>query len=585
MIKVATVFSGIGSIEHSLKRMKIKHSITFACDNGGVDIFGKKIKDEVDEINNEIIYLTNHIDLMLNTTSKENTLEVCNDNELEDTKRLEFKTYVLGLKDKINTIKNQFNETLESINNLEIMNDIKNIVNQIMKILDESNDSKFKEYFDNVDNSKYLVLVTELKNYIKKKYPKLKSEFKELENISKNKEYRALRREIKELPKLLSQLHGTIKTLEELKILESIENFDEKKKYVDSLYSQKEKSNFVKKSYMANYKINNRDFHWNISLMDAREYKGKVDLFVGGSPCQSFSIVGKRGGFKDTRGTLFYEYARVLKECQPRFFIYENVKGVLSHDGGQTWEVMKNTFEDTGYKFKEYVFNSKDFGIPQHRERIFVIGFKNEDDYNKFEDPKKKELELTMDDLLEDYVDEKYYLQEKGIKFVTDEKNLKKRYTQINGEVALCQKANQQFNWHGDFIEEYTEEELKRMGKIDDKYFLSEKVKKYILSDEYFMNNKPSEELMDLDVARPLTATMHKMHRAGVDNYISYGKTLSPIDRRIRKLTPRECFRLMGFCDSFDLVCSDTQLYQQAGNSIVVDVFNSIMEELIKVHS
>lgn len=563
MIKVGTVFSGIGSIEHALERMNIPHKISFACDNGGVDIFGKKIKDEVKDISSEITYLLNHI----NSLS-----EGSND------------SYITGLSDRIKSIEIEFNFVLSNIENLEVMDDIKKTIDSIKTKLYEVNDFKFKDYFDDMDNSKYLVLVTELRKYIKKKYPELKLELEELDSLSKNKGYRAIRREIKELPKSLSQLHGTIKTIEELKNLEKIEDFNEKKKYIDSLYSQKEKSNFVKKSYIHNYKISDRNFHWNINLFDAREYKEKVDLFVGGSPCQSFSIVGKRGGFEDTRGTLFYEFARVLREAQPRFFIYENVKGVLSHDGGQTWEVMKNTFEDTGYQFKDYVFNAKDFGIPQHRERIFVIGFKNEEDYKKFEDPKKKGLEIIMNDLLEDFVDDKYYLPEKGVKFVTDEKNLQKKYTQINGEVALCQKANQQFNWHGDFVEEYTKDELKRMEKIDEKYFLSEKVKKYVLSDEFYMNNKPNEELIDLEIARPLTASMHKMHRAGVDNYISYGKKLSPKDRRIRKLTPRECFRLMGYCDSFELVVSDTQLYHQAGNSIVVDVFISIMDEIMKLY-
>ena len=244
---------------------------------------------------------------------------------------------------------------------------------------------------------------------------------------------------------------------------------------------------------------------------------------------------------------------------------------------------MKNVFEETGYKFKDYILNAKDFGIPQHRERLFVIGFRNKEDYKKFEEPKKLDLNFTMKDFLEDFVEDKYYLPKKGIDFVTDDKNLNKRYTQINGDIALCQKANQQFNWHGDFIEEYTKEELEQMGKIENKYFLSENVKKYILDDKFFMNNKENEKLIDLEIARPLTATMHKMHRAGVDNYISYGKKLDAEKRRIRKLTPRECFRLMGFCDSFKLVVSDTQLYHQAGNSIVVDVLISIVQEIMNI--
>ena len=151
--------------------------------------------------------------------------------------------------------------------------------------------------------------------------------------------------------------------------------------------------------------------------------------------------------------------------------------------------------------------------------------------------------------------------------------NLKKKYTQIDGEVALCQTKNQQFNWHGDFV--FVEENKDMEHTIEDleKYFLSEKVRKYVLdTGTKGFYAKPE---IDLEVARPLLTTMHKMHRAGVDNYVT-------TDGRIRKLTPRECLRLMGFSDSFEIVVSDTSMYQQAGNSIVVDVLMAIMNEVIE---
>ena len=169
-----------------------------------------------------------------------------------------------------------------------------------------------------------------------------------------------------------------------------------------------------------------------------------------------------------------------------------------------------------------------------------------------------------MQDLLDDNTDGKYYLPEKGIKFVTSKKNLDKRYTQINGQVALCQKANQQFNWHGDFV-------FEPAGKVDEKYFLSDKVAKYVMATgtkKFY--SKPET---DLSIARPLLATMAKMHRAGVDNYITRSG-------RIRKLTPRECLRLMGFDDSFKIVVSDTQMYRQAGNSIVVNVLMNVLKSM-----
>lgn len=135
-------------------------------------------------------------------------------------------------------------------------------------------------------------------------------------------------------------------------------------------------------------------------------------------------------------------------------------------------------------------------------------------------------------------------------------------------------EKNQQFNWHGDFV--FVEENNNKEELIEDleKYFLSEKVKKYVLSSG--TKGFYSRPETDLEIARPLLQSMHKMHRAGIDNYVT-------TDGRLRKLTPRECLRLMGFCDSFRIVVSDTSAYQQAGNSIVVDVLIHIMNQVLNV--
>ena len=287
-------------------------------------------------------------------------------------------------------------------------------------------------------------------------------------------------------------------------------------------------------------------------------------------------MVGKRLGLEDTRGTLFYEFARIVNECKPKVFIYENVKGLLNHDEGKTWQVVQDVFQELGYKIFSQTLNSKDFGIPQHRERIFVIAFK--DKKETFDFPKKIELHHSMQDFLEDYIDSKYYLKEKGIKFVTSSWNRRKKYTQINGDIALCQKANQQFNWHGDFVFENIPENesfdtfVFNVNDVEEKYYLSSKVKKYVLAGgtKTFKTSKDT----DLPVARPLLQSMHKMHRAGVDNYVTHNKG------RIRKLTPRECLRLMGFRDNFKIVASDTQMYRQAGNSIVVDVLIALLKQI-----
>jgi DNA (cytosine-5)-methyltransferase 1 len=331
----------------------------------------------------------------------------------------------------------------------------------------------------------------------------------------------------------------------------------------------------VKKTYFANYRIDSSSWHNDVTEFSAKKYKNKIDLLVGGSPCQSFSMVGKRLGFEDTRGTLFYEFARLIKESQPKVFIYENVKGLMNHDNGRTWKVILDVFHDLGYKISFKVLNSKDFGIPQHRERIFVVGFK--DHSVRFEFPSPIKLEHTMQDFLEDFTDSKYYLKDKGVKFVTSTKNRIKRYTQVNGQIMLCQKANQQFNWHGDFVyeqvmDEYFDDFVFDVNTVEEKYYLSDKVRNYVLAGG--TKNFRTSKNTDLNIARPLLQTMHKMHRAGVDNYVTHNKG------RIRKLTPRECLRLMGFKDSFKIEVSDTQMYRQAGNSIVVDVLIAILKSM-----
>ena len=287
-------------------------------------------------------------------------------------------------------------------------------------------------------------------------------------------------------------------------------------------------------------------------------------------------MVGKRGGLEDTRGTLFFDFARIVNECRPRVFIFENVRGLLSHDSGQTWRTIQDVFMGLGYDINTKTMNSKDYGIPQHRERIFVVGFRKKNPGFTF--PESINLEHTMQDFLEDFTESKYYLGTKGVKFVTSSKNRLKRYTQINGDIALCEKANQQFNWHGDFIFEGVESAIDsdefvfNVNEVEEKYFLSRKVKKYVLAGG--TKNFKTSKATDLPVARPLLQSMHKMHRAGVDNYVTYERG------KIRKLTPRECLRLMGFRDSFKIVVSDTQMYRQAGNSIVVDVLMALLKQI-----
>ena len=304
-----------------------------------------------------------------------------------------------------------------------------------------------------------------------------------------------------------------------------------------------------KTAYFANYDIDESRWHSDIHDFNAKPYRYKVDLFVGGAPCQAFSFVGARRGFEDTRGTLFREFARVVKECQPKVFIFENVAGLFEHDGGKTWDVIKHTFEDyCGYDVHYQLLNSKHYGIPQHRERLYCIGFRKK---TKFLFPAPIDLEYRMYDFLEDWTESKYYDTKSGKKYISP--------------------SGKKFKGSGKF-----NEFLFDVNEVDDRYYLSEKVAKYVLAGG--TKNFRTSTKTDLDVARPLLQSMHKMHRAGVDNYVTYCKEKGI--NGIRKLTPRECMRLMGFKDSFKLVNRDTAAYQEAGNSIVVDVLIAILKQL-----
>jgi DNA-methyltransferase (dcm) len=557
MLKIATVFSGIGAIEHALERLGIDYKIEFACDNGEVDILSKEIDDNFKDINEEIEYLTKLIE-----STDENDDWLVNKLSLIQIRVSNIEKEVLNIDDNFSAVHNLVERILQEEK-----------ITKSQKVIYE----KFLQYIENEDILDIDRIYFDIKIFVKlnKDIVKLDNEINtvSLVTVSLDKAKEIIK-EVKLIREELSMLHERINTERIRKRVFSMDSLEEQKDYVDSLYQGKEKQNKVRQSYFANYDIDDSRFHWNVSFLDGRKFKD-IDLFVGGSPCQSFSLVGKQRGLGDTRGTLFYEYARLVEEIRPKVFIYENVRAVLSNDNGNTWETMSKIFDDLGYNWKYKVLNSKEYGIPQNRERVFVVGFRNDLNINGFNFPNKLELNKTMQDFLLDSVSGKYYLAKKGVEFVTSKKNIDKRYTQIDGEIQLCQKKNQQFNWHGDFI--FEEERKDKDTLIEDleKYFLSEKVKKYVLSTG--TKGFYSKPKTDLEIARPLLTTMHKMHRAGVDNYVT-------TEGRLRKLTPRECLRLMGFCDSFKIVVSDTAMYQQSGNSIVVDVLMEILKEIYKAY-
>ena len=312
---------------------------------------------------------------------------------------------------------------------------------------------------------------------------------------------------------------------------------------------------YAKQTFLANFET--ETMYDDMTTYDYIGDKWYSDLLVAGIPCQAFSLAGKRLGELDARGLLFYDFYRYVKNQQPKYFIIENVKGLLSMDKGNVFNNWKallgqsengnmflHTHEDSlMYNLHWKVLNTKNFGLPQNRERVFLIGIRK-DLPNDFVFPKEIPLELRLKDLLEEEVDEKYYLSEKTTEYV------KKRigvYTDINPNIArtLCAQYSQSIN--GSFVKEeckYGFYTCKNLGILCNS---CESLENY--------------EIVDDD----------KLERV-----------LEYQNDRIRKLTVLECFRLQGFPDDFVKPVSSSQLYKQAGNSISVPVVENILKILLK---
>lgn len=249
------------------------------------------------------------------------------------------------------------------------------------------------------------------------------------------------------------------------------------------------------------------------------------DFLLAGFPCQAFSIAGYRQGFDDEkgRGNLFFDVHRIIKERNPKGFLLENVKNLVSHDKGKTFSIIKQSLEELGYHLKYKVLNSKDYGnLPQNRERIYVVGFKNAKHWLRFQFPKQVSLTYSFRDLLEDDVDDIYYYNDKPL------------YPRIKDHIISKSSV---YQWRRKYVRE----------------------------------NKSG-------VCPTLTANMG----TGGHNV-----PIIKVKKGIRKLTPRECFMLQGFGKSFKIPTdiSNSALYMQAGNSVTVPVIkriaNSILDAMV----
>lgn len=260
--------------------------------------------------------------------------------------------------------------------------------------------------------------------------------------------------------------------------------------------------------------------HENIILGDINDHLDDIprhDMLVGGFPCQPFSTLGKLKGFDDERGTLFFTIKEILKKHDTKVVILENVKNIVNHDNGKTFNRIRKELEELGYNVFYKILNSADYGVPQRRNRVIIVAFNKKYFKNElFEYPEPQTLDVTAQDYLDKDVNERYFIS----------KNM--------------------------------------IGTI-----LGNGTKGYIV--------KPT---IDQKICKTLTATMHKMHRASQDNYFTdiknYEKYCDDNKTNIRKLTPNECRKLQGFPSDWKQVVSDTQAYKQFGNAVTVNVIYEV---------
>lgn len=279
---------------------------------------------------------------------------------------------------------------------------------------------------------------------------------------------------------------------------------------------------FAQETYRENFKIKPAGDIQKISSEDIPDH----DILLGGFPCQPFSIagvskknsLGRKHGFEDAKqGNLFFDIARIIEAKKPRAFVLENVKNLESHDKGNTFKVIKQTLRELGYTIFYQILDAQEFGVPQHRERIFIVGF-SKDEYPGiyFEFPKPRKREWKIKDILETEVDDKYTLSDKMWNYLQAYK--KKHQSKGNG-----------FGY----------------GLIDPKM---DKITR-TLSARYYKDG--SEILIKQEGKNP------------------------------RRLTPRECARLQGFPETFRIPVSDTQAYKQFGNAVAVPVVRAVANKVL----
>lgn len=408
---------------------------------------------------------------------------------------------------------------------------------------------------------------------------------------------------------------------------------------------------YAKETYLANFEPG--FMVPDMTKCDWEDEKYYSDLFIGGIPCQAFSLAGKRLGELDPRGLLFFDFYRYVKNQKPKYFIIENVKGLLSDNDGNTFQNWINLLgqsvngdafmfphEDSlMYNLHWQVLNTKDYGLPQNRERVFLIGIRN-DLPNSFVFPRKIPLELRLKDILEDEVDEKYYLSDTAIKgFINHaERHAEKgngfKFSPTDGEgIAVTLTTHEGSRGYNNFLKVENVGNTNPSGNgMNGNVFSENGISPTLTTNKGegmklmigAMRGRNPENKSDRTTGAP-TQQMLEINENGTSNCLTsvqkdnlvvevisdiiqlnnpthsndriysdegisptlntmQGGNRQPFiqnDYRIRKLTPLECFRLQGFPDSYIKPVSNSQLYKQAGNSISVPVIQAILKNLL----
>ena len=371
-------------------------------------------------------------------------------------------------------------------------------------------------------------------------------------------------------------------------------------------YSEIDK--YASKSYAAVHNVDESMNLGDITKINEKELPKDIDLITYGFPCQDISLAGKQKGLfnedgSKTRSGLFFEALRIIEETQPRVAIAENVKNLTGKKFKPQFDIVLKSLEDAGYNNYWQVLNAKDYGIPQNRERVFIVSIRKDIDNGNFKFPEPFELKLRLKDMLDDEVDEKFYLSKEQIdrinnsNFMQEKKRLQEK-DYVDTLLARDYKdpkcvAVEPKRIGGLFD---TETSKHQAGSIWDKERISPTIDTMqggyrqplvtidnnVSNDEikinvignYSPSGYDASRIVDENGLAPTVKENHGTVTATIQNY------------RIRKLTPKECWKLMGFDDEdfekAEKVNSNTQLYKQAGNSIVVDVLENIFIELFK---